>query len=497
MDTAVEAILPSFIESRHVVTLVVAVLVFLLVYLIKPKNLPPGPLGWPLLGYLPGLFPDPLVSFSKLADKYGKILSIRMGPQLVVMLSDYETLHKAYVKMADEFSDNMIMSWVLESKRDVGSLFWENGERWRQRRRFSVKTLRGFGFGKRSLEARIHEEGRFFCREMERLNGQPVVLNSLLFNASSNIICAISLGTRYDYHDKAFEEQLAIMTELIEGVRLLEPANIIPPLWHTRWYKRRRGMFKAHEDFIREHLKYHKATLDPDNIRDMMDAYLVEMQRRIDTNDPIQHTEEGIVHSISDLFGAGTGTLSNTTLWIIIYMLRHPEIQKKIQEEVDRAVGADGVPSTTQREEMPFTCAFLMEIQRLRPLAAIIFRHLRVPVKLCGYNIPKDTPVFGNVFYIQNSPKFWDDPLECRPERFLSADGKTLVPRKDWIPFGLGRRMCLGEALTKMELFIFTVTVMQRFTFKVPDGDPLPPLDLPDGGLVMYAPKFRVCCVKR
>ncbi|XP_033635686.1 cytochrome P450 2U1-like [Asterias rubens] len=333
---------------------------------------------------------------------------------------------------------------------------------------------------------------------MERLNGQPVILNSLLFNASSNIISTITYGTRYDFHDKNFEEQLNIMMELIEGVRLLEPANIIPPLWHSRWYKRRRGMFKAHEDFIWAHLERHKATLDRTNLRDMMDAYLVEMERRQETNDPIQHSELGIVHSISDLFGAGTGTLSNTTLWIIVYLIRYPEIQKKILVEIDHAVGANGIVSTTHREAMPYTCAFLMEVQRLRPLAAIIFRHLQQSgVQLCGYNIPKGTPVFGNVFYIHNNPAVFDNPTECRPERFLSEDGKTLVPRKDWIPFGLGRRMCLGEALTKMELFIFTVTILQRFTFKVPEGEGLPPLDLPTGGLVMYAPKFKVCCVKR
>lgn len=120
MEAVRQAMLPEFIQSQHIITAVIVCLICFLIYILKPKNLPPGPMGWPLLGYLPGLFPDPLVSFCNLADKYGKILSIRMGPQLVVMLSDYETLRSAYVSRADEFSDNMIMSWVLESKRDVG-----------------------------------------------------------------------------------------------------------------------------------------------------------------------------------------------------------------------------------------------------------------------------------------------------------------------------------------------------------------------------------------
>jgi len=91
-------------------------------------------------------------------------------------------------------------------------------------------------------------------------------------------------------------------------------------------------------------------------------------------------------------------------------------------------------------------------------------------MKIRGYDVKKDTIIMANIYYIHYNEKIWGDPLNFRPERFLSPDGKDFKKHEAVIPFSVGRRQCLGESLARDTLFLFITNIFQRFT--VAHADP-------------------------
>ncbi|KTF88450.1 hypothetical protein cypCar_00041718 [Cyprinus carpio] len=94
---------------------------------------------------------------------------------------------------------------------------------------------------------------------------------------------------------------------------------------------------------------------------------------------------------------------------------------------------------------------------------------------LGGHSVPKGTRVLVNMWAIHHDPKHWDEPEQFRPERFLDASGRRVTP-SSFLPFGAGPRVCVGESLARIELFLFASRLLQRFHFSVPPGASLPEL---------------------
>ncbi|XP_022103602.1 cytochrome P450 2A11-like isoform X2 [Acanthaster planci] len=176
--------------------------------------------------------------------------------------------------------------------------------------------------------------------------------------------------------------------------------------------------------------------------------------------------EDLIWRAIHDMFAAGTDTTTYTILWLILLMMEYPDVQTKVQSEVDNVIGQSRPPSLTDRAQMPYTEATLMEVQRFRTVAPYVPpRAVPRDVEIMGYSIPKGTQVWVNLWGALNDPSHWSNPECFDPSRFLSDDGEHVIVPEAYIPFGAGRRACLGETLAKMELFLFCTNFMQRFTF--------------------------------
>ncbi|CAG0879740.1 unnamed protein product [Darwinula stevensoni] len=147
---------------------------------------------------------------------------------------------------------------------------------------------------------------------------------------------------------------------------------------------------------------------------------------------------------------------------------------------------------------MPYTEAFIMESLRHGSLIPMGAPHVaNNDTEINGYFIPKGTIVLGNIWSCHNDRRFWSDPEEFSPERFLDEDGKVKTNVSNFLPFGLGRRQCLGESLAKIELFLFMAIFMQKFTFCVPEGHPIPPREA-NGSFIINSPKpYKVLLKER
>lgn len=117
---------------------------------------------------------------------------------------------------------------------------------------------------------------------------------------------------------------------------------------------------------------------------------------------------------------------------------------------------------------MPYTEALMMEILRKSSIAGLGLFHTAIQnAKIAGYDISKDTMIIPNFHEAHHDIKFWENPDEFNPERFLSPDKKTLMKNDALMPFSVGKRACLGESLAKDEFFLFLTTIFQRFDIEL------------------------------
>ncbi|XP_072050914.1 cytochrome P450 2J4-like [Amphiura filiformis] len=462
------------------VLLCVTAFVILWWWLQKPKNLPPGPWGWPLVGYIPNLVValyrtglDPPQLFAKMSTKYGPVFSMRIGGKLIVVLNKHSIIKEAF---HNPHISNRPTSHTMRDLGLGGGLL-SPGEGWKQERRFTLTTLRSFGVGKRSFEEHIAEEAEYLLEEITNFHATPFDLLPLFTNATSNVICSVVLGKRYEYSDSNFKYLLSLINQNVQ-IAGAGAAQIFFPIFkyfQRSNYKQLETNISSIIKFINDVVKQHESDRDPDNPNDYIDVYLNELEssQKHGQDTHVRKTKT-MPLTIMTLFSAGTETTSTTLRWGVKYMMAYPEIQKRIQQEIDSVVGRDRLPRLTDKDNLPFTAATLLEIQRICSVVPLAVPHNCVEdTTIDGFNIPKESLVLANLNLIHHNPDTWKNPDEFNPERFLDKDG-CLQEREGLIPFSTGRRMCIGEHLAKMELYIFFTHLFHRFTFKKPDGDSQP-----------------------
>uniref|UniRef100_A0A4X2KWR8 unspecific monooxygenase n=1 Tax=Vombatus ursinus TaxID=29139 RepID=A0A4X2KWR8_VOMUR len=440
----------------------------------KKGKFPPGPTPLPFIGNILQLdLKNLAASFSQLSEKYGPIYTVYFGTQPVVVLHGYNMMKEALIDQGDRFLERGIVSLFEDVIRGQGVVF-SRGERWKQIRRFSLMTLRNFGMGKRNIEERVQEEAQCLVEELRKTKGQPTDPTFILDCAPCNVICSILFHDRFDYNDEKF---LKLMNLLNENFRLLslpwtQLYNFLPAfrVYLPGKHKIFSRNIEEMKHFILERVKEHQKRLDPSNPQDYIDCYLSKMQQEKD-NPQSEFDLENLKMTGVDLFVGGTETTSSTLRYGLLLILKHPEVQAKIHEEINRVIGHNRVPSIKDRQDMPYVDAVVHEVQRFIDLVPLNVPHaVNQDIKFKNYVLPKGTtilPVLSSVLY---DNKEFPNPDQFDPQHFLDKNGK--FKKSDYfMPFSIGKRSCLGEGLARMELFLFLTTIMQNFTLK-PVGDP-------------------------
>uniref|UniRef100_A0A667XYL8 Cytochrome P450, family 2, subfamily R, polypeptide 1 n=1 Tax=Myripristis murdjan TaxID=586833 RepID=A0A667XYL8_9TELE len=451
----------------------------------RPNSFPPGPWALPFVGNI----------FSVDFNVY----SLRMGQTWMVVLNGFNTLKEALLTQGHCVADRPILPLQDDVAPNQG-IITTNGHMWKHQRRFALFTLKYFGVGKKSLESAIVDESMHFCKEIADLKGEPFNPHIITNNAVANIICTLVFGHRFEYGDEKFMKLMGLLDKgiQIEASIWAQLYNSFPVLMrrvpgphHTI-----RKIYSDFMDLIKVDISKHKEDWDPSEPRDYIDCYLSEIQKSNgDAFAEATFYEDNLIICALELFVAGSETTSTTLRWAFLYMAKYPEIQEKVQAEIDRVIGQSRQPSMMDRANLPYTDAVIHEILRMGNIVPLSLPHsTNNEMQLGNYTIPKGVVIIPNLTSVLFDKKEWETPYTFNPGHFLNEEGK-FVKRAAFIPFSAGKRVCLGENLARMELFLFFTSFMQRFTFSMPSGVK-PVLDYRFG--VTLAPiQYKICAKLR
>uniref|UniRef100_A0A3Q3NRT7 Cytochrome P450, family 17, subfamily A, polypeptide 2 n=1 Tax=Labrus bergylta TaxID=56723 RepID=A0A3Q3NRT7_9LABR len=175
-------------------------------------------------------------------------------------------------------------------------------------------------------------------------------------------------------------------------------------------------------------------------------------------------TDDHVLMTAAEAFGAGVETTSTTLLWILAYLLHHPEVR------TERPV------CMSDRSRLPYLDCVINEGMRIRPVSPVLIPHTAMTdSSIGGHSVSRGTRVLVNMWAIHHEPRHWDKPDLFNPDRFLDNQGQRVTPSY-FLPFGAGPRVCVGESLARLELFLFLSSMLQRISFSLPEGAPPPNL---------------------
>ncbi|NXU41621.1 CP2J6 protein, partial [Drymodes brunneopygia] len=467
------------------------------------RQFPPGPTPYPLFGNLLQMnFRIHHEHLKKMAKIHGNVFTLWLSNTPAVVLQGFQAVKEGMTVHAEDVAGRPTNRIFHILTRGNGIMF-SNGHLWKQQRRFGMATMRKMGIGKKDQDHLLQEEAAHLVEYLQKTNGKPLDPTMPVVLAVSNVLCSVFLGRRFSSDDENFHR----LTESVNTITAFLNSNsyFIHELspWLASLFLPSVKKVYSSIDFanglLAEELESRKGKrkLDEnqDFNRDFIDYYLDEIEKTKGDADAT-YDEVNLTQCIADLFVAGTETTVTTLLWALLYMVIYPDVQEKVQKELDGVVGCSHVICYEDRKKLPYTNAVIHEIQRYSNIVLIGLPRLSVKdTELLGYRIPKNTMILANIDSVLADPGKWETPDQFNPGHFLDKDG-NFVNREAFLPFGIGHRVCVGELLARMELFIVFSTLLKAFTFTLPEGVKEVNTKFVFGSTMKPAP-YKLCAIPR
>ncbi|XP_004428075.1 PREDICTED: steroid 17-alpha-hydroxylase/17,20 lyase [Ceratotherium simum simum] len=450
-----------------------------------PKSLP----CLPLVGSLPFLprHGHLHVKFFKLQKKYGPIFSLRMGAKTTVIVGHHQLAKEVLIKKGKEFSGRpQVETLNILSDNQKGIAFADYGAPWQLHRKLVLATFALFKDGNQKLEKIICKEVSLLCDFLATQNGQSIDLTLPLSLAVTNVICLFCFNSSYKNGDPELKTMQNYNDGILDSLKQDCMVDIFPALkiFPNKTLEKMRHCVKIRNEMLSQILEKHKENFNSDSITTMLDV-LIQAKKNSDNNnagpdqDSKLFSDKHILTTVGDVFGAGVETTTSVVKWIVAFLLHHPQLKKKIQEEIDQNVGFSRTPTISDRNRLLLLEATIREVLRIRPVAPMLITHKAIVDSSIGeFAVDKGTNVIINLWALHHNEKEWHQPDQFMPERFLDPTGSQLIsPSLSYLPFGAGPRSCIGEILARQELFLFMAWLLQRFDLELPDDGQLPSLE--------------------
>ncbi|XP_044256231.1 probable cytochrome P450 305a1 [Tribolium madens] len=487
---------------------VILFFIFLATYVIqqvkKPLNFPPGPYWLPFVGNLPQLkklsksLGGQHLALSHLAKEYDtNVLGLKLGNDYVVTVFTYPLIRD--VLISEEFEgrpDNFFLRLRCMGKKR--GITCTEGEEWNTLRNFVNRHLRSLGFGKKPMEKMIQAE---ICEILAILkkDGSDIQVDKFLAPCVLSVIWTLITGEKISRENNQLDELLDLFNlrskafDMTGGTLTQYPwLRHFLPDWSG--FNLIKSVNASLKNLFMKYIQEHKDGWFDGRSEDLIYRYITEMKTNTETSK--YFTDDHLVMVCVDLFIGGAQTTSRTLGFAFLMMIMFPEVQKKVQEQIDKHFDKDSPIQYSDRYKLPYVEAVLLETIRYRYVVPIGGpRRVTKDTTLNGYYLPKNTTVLISFYSINNDPEYWQNPESFNPERFLDEKG-SLLPDEKLIPFALGRRRCVGEVLAKNCIFLLFVEILRRYNVSLAPGSK-PPTGKPLPGITLSPESYRVKFTER
>ncbi|CAH1779166.1 unnamed protein product, partial [Owenia fusiformis] len=437
----------------------------------RPKCTVPGPPpgGFPILGNIVQIADERV--YQKLCDwqkDLGDVYKLNLVTEDVVVVNG-DAIYDVLVTNGDDYGGRMQghrEGMYSNGFQNMG--YRQPDKEWKAMRKIAQKGLKQYGDGVAHIE-RISMEEILEC--LDKFNKTEAFdPYDPIYAMVIGIVIVISLGERLS-PDNPLYQKIKRADELFPAAFGVATSYIDVIPWLNHLPIKASKTFKEAMDAVRqmeaEIYQRSKNNVEKSTISGVIDAINAN---RGELNDAF------IKGLINDITLAATITTSTQLRSLVALTVDYPEIQQKLHDEIDNVLG-QRLPTYEDRRVMPYMEAFILEGLRYMSEVPISVPHKTLKdVTLRGYFIPKDTQIWPNLYGLHHDERFFPDPYTFKPERFLDSEGE-LIPvheRKHLLPFGGGKRVCVGEQLAKIRMFLFMTTLLQRFTL-YPETDGCPP----------------------
>ncbi|DAA16341.1 TPA: steroid 21-hydroxylase [Bos taurus] len=413
----------------------------------KLRNLHLPPL---VPGFLHLLQPNLPIHLLSLTQKLGPVYRLRLGLQEVVVLNSKRTIEEAMIRKWVDFAGRpQIPSYKLVSQRCQDISLGDYSLLWKAHKKLTRSALL---LGTRSsMEPWVDQLTQEFCERMRVQAGAPVTIQKEFSLLTCSIICYLTFGNKEDTLVHAFHDCVQDLMKTWDhwSIQILDMVPFLrffpnPGLWRLK------QAIENRDHMVEKQLTRHKESMVAGQWRDMTDYMLQGVGRQRVEEGPGQLLEGHVHMSVVDLFIGGTETTASTLSWAVAFLLHHPEIQRRLQEELDRELGPGASCSRVtykDRARLPLLNATIAEVLRLRPVVPLALPHRTTrPSSIFGYDIPEGMVVIPNLQGAHLDETVWEQPHEFRPDRFLEPGANPSA-----LAFGCGARVCLGESLARLE----------------------------------------------
>lgn len=478
-----------------------------LITTIKPP-LPPRLLGrgYPIVGNLPSLNRNAHITLTQSRASHGDLCSLRFGSWPAVVISGQAAVKEAFVRHGQALASRPHYRSYSHYAAGKSISFQPYTSALKLHRRVALKTIKQLvrsGFAEEIILRQVTQLTNFWLAKDR--HGKRFDPSRDLTLAVAGGLYSMCYGREASLaEDRAFESLLLQNNPGTELLAFGNPVDLIPwMLCPSRIRKKHDEYVKRMDMFLKlntEQVRFHQERQPSSSYscdEDVMDA-MIRASRQLDKASGL--TEKHLLSTPIEMLSAGSDTSSTTLLWLIYYMAKYPEAQKKIQAEIDHELGPNQTVSYSNRLQLPYTEATILEVMRLRTIVPFGLPHFATQeVQLKGYTIPKHCLVFMNLWSVGRDKDIWEDADEFLPERFLVSRGTSVLVDESkanrFYPFGVGRRRCVGEMLGRVQVLLFFANILHRCRIRKAEGESLKDSEV--FGDILKPSPYEICIEER